>query len=340
MHGVLVIDKPAGPTSHDVVARVRRAIGERAVGHTGTLDPAATGVLPLVIGRATRLARFLSAGDKEYDAVIRLGVSTDTRDAAGTAVGPTYRGAMPDRDVIDSALDAFRGTFLQQPPAFSAKMIDGHRSYKLARATARRALEAPNTQHGAPSTRHLAPGTLHPAPGTLHQAPGTAPDLPAPVQVTAHAIELVRVEGDTVTLSVRCSAGFYVRSLAHDLGERLGTGAHLSALRRVRSGDFVIAQAVPLTLVERDRERAAAAIVPLAGMLPGFASVVLTEEGARRAAHGRSLEAGHLASGWPPGAEWPSTDRPWIRLLTKERDLIGIARLTASRVLHPSVVLV
>src|SRR6266702_4810998 len=113
MDGLLVVDKPAGPTSHDVVARVRRALGERRIGHTGTLDPAATGVLPLVLGRATRLARFLSAGDKSYDAVFRLGIATDTNDAEGTPAGPAYRGPLPSRDLIDRALDAFRGTFLQ-----------------------------------------------------------------------------------------------------------------------------------------------------------------------------------------------------------------------------------
>src|SRR5438132_2714272 len=159
MDGVLVIDKPTGPTSHDVVARVRRAIRERRIGHTGTLDPAASGVLPLVIGRATRLARFLSAGEKRYEACIRLGIVTDTGDATGSPIGAVYSGALPSRDAIESALGAFRGTFLQQPPVYSAKMIGGHRSYDLARAAAR------SSQHVAPSTQHLAPGVSHPAPG-------------------------------------------------------------------------------------------------------------------------------------------------------------------------------
>src|SRR5438876_1045205 len=119
MDGLLIIDKPSGPTSHDVVARVRRALGERRIGHTGTLDPAATGVLALVLGRATRLARFLSANDKSYDAVVRLGVATDTYDAQGTPAAPPYPGPLPLRDAIDRALDEFRGTFLQQPPAYS-----------------------------------------------------------------------------------------------------------------------------------------------------------------------------------------------------------------------------
>src|SRR5438128_12279449 len=121
MDGLLIVDKPAGPTSHDVVARVRRRLRERRVGHTGTLDPAASGVLPLVLGRATRLARFLSANDKGYEAVIRLGVATDTYDAEGTPAGPPYGGVPVAREAIEGALDGFRGSFLQQPPAYSAK---------------------------------------------------------------------------------------------------------------------------------------------------------------------------------------------------------------------------
>ena len=139
MDGLLIIDKPAGPTSHDVVARMRRALHEPRIGHTGTLDPAATGVLLLVLGRATRLARFLSASDKSYEAVVRLGFSTDTLDARGRTTGPVSQASLPSREAIDAALDAFRGTFLQQPPAFSAKKIDGTRSHKLARARMRAA---------------------------------------------------------------------------------------------------------------------------------------------------------------------------------------------------------
>jgi tRNA pseudouridine55 synthase len=117
MDGILVIDKPIGPTSHDVVARVRRALREKRIGHTGTLDPAASGVLPLVVGRATRLARFLSARDKQYEAIVHLGWSTDTGDARGAPVGGTHEGPLPERDAIEAALEEFRGTFLQQPPA-------------------------------------------------------------------------------------------------------------------------------------------------------------------------------------------------------------------------------
>src|SRR5436309_8496063 len=124
MDGLLVIDKPVGLTSHDVVARMRRVLGERRIGHTGTLDPNASGVLPLVIGRATRLAKFLSGGNKTYDAVVHLGIATDTYDAEGSPVGGKWAGPAPARGAIEHALDSFRGTYMQQPPAYSAKKID------------------------------------------------------------------------------------------------------------------------------------------------------------------------------------------------------------------------
>ena len=134
MDGLLVVDKPAGPTSHDVVARVRRTLHERRIGHTGTLDPRATGVLPLVIGRATRLARFFSTSDKRYRAVIHLGSRTDSGDADGEVIGDIFSGPLPSRGEVDDALSAFRGTFTQRPPAFSARKIAGRRSYELARS--------------------------------------------------------------------------------------------------------------------------------------------------------------------------------------------------------------
>jgi tRNA pseudouridine55 synthase len=314
MDGLLIIDKPAGPTSHDVVARVRRVLGERRIGHTGTLDPAASGVLPLVIGRATRLAQFLSAADKSYEVTITLGIETDTYDGLGQPVGTPYAGAIPTRPDIEGALDEFRGTFLQRPPAYSAKKVGGRRSYKIARASARdAAARAP--------------------------APLTPPALvsPAPVPVTVHAIEWVGMEGNRVALRVTCGAGFYVRSLAHDLGERLGTGAHLSALRRTQSGETSIADAVPLATVEQDRESAVKALVPLAGMLLQLTSVVLTDEGVRYAMHGRDLGPGVLLS-VPAG---PPLASSMTRLLDRRGELVGLGeRAGASGFLHPCVVLV
>jgi tRNA pseudouridine55 synthase len=296
MDGLLVVDKPAGPTSHDVVARVRRALAERRIGHTGTLDPAATGVLALVLGRATRLAQFLSGSDKSYAAVVRLGFSTDTADAQGRAMGAAIDAALPGRDAIDAALDAFRGTFLQQPPAFSAKKIDGKRSHKLARANRKNFQQLRAGSESAPSqlggSSEIAPSQL----GADSEA--SSPRLPQPATVTANAITIVAVEGDLVTLAVDCSAGFYIRSLAHDLGERLGVGGHIVALRRTRSGDFSLADAIDLDTVERRPASAAARVIPLAGMLPRLAPVVLTQDGVRKAIHGRELGPLDCVSGF------------------------------------------
>ena len=194
--GLLIIDKPAGPTSHDVVARVRRALREKRIGHTGTLDPMATGVLLLVVGRATRLAKFLSASDKSYDAAVRFGFATDTADAQGRPLGPVSERPLPSRDEIDAALEPFRGTFMQQPPAFSAKKIDGQRSYKLARKRGRESFAA--------SAYSAAVDPVD----TLQQKVPTTPDpvVPALASVTAHRIQILIVEADTVTLRVDCSA--------------------------------------------------------------------------------------------------------------------------------------
>jgi tRNA pseudouridine55 synthase len=327
MDGLLVVDKPSGPTSHDVVARMRRALNETRIGHTGTLDPMATGVLLLVVGKATRLAKFLNASDKSYDAVVRFGFATDTADAEGRPLGAASGRAMPSREAIETALDAFRGTFMQQPPAFSAKKIDGQRSYKLARAA--RVDVAPRTPHLAPSN------------------PSDPPALPAPASVTAHAIRVVSQDGDHVTLSLDCSAGFYVRSLAHDLGDRLGIGAHLAALRRTRTGDFGLDRALALDAAQADPRRAADAMVPLADMLPDLASVVLTPEGANRVAHGQdirpcdqqvsSLNSQLSSLNSPPQALSP---QPFVRLVSPGGTLLAIAETTGAGLLHPSVVLV
>ena len=306
MDGLLIIDKPAGPTSHDVVSRMRRLLREKRIGHTGTLDPMATGVLLLVVGRATRLSQFLTASDKSYEAVVRLGFATDTADADGQPVGPVSRAALPPRETIEAALDTFRGTFMQQPPAYSAKKIDGTRSYKLARAAASDA-----------------------RPESLR-----AENLPAPMSVTVHRLEIVSVDADQVTLLVDCSAGFYVRSLAHDLGQRLGIGGHLAALRRTRSGDFTLEQAISLDTVERDAQLGIDSLIPLAEMLPAFASVTLTAEGVLRATHGRQLGPADTERGLSGRAS------SFVRLLDQSGQLVGIAEpVGSSALLHPSVVL-
>jgi tRNA pseudouridine55 synthase len=294
--GLFVVDKPSGPTSHDVVQRMRRILKERSIGHTGTLDPMATGVLALVLGRATRLAKFLSASDKSYEAVVTLGQGTDTYDADGEPVGAPYHGPLPSRAAIEAALSGFQGTFLQQPPAYSAKKIGGERSYKLARL-------------------------------------GSDPRQLAAVEVTARAVEVTALRGVDVTLRVDCSAGFYVRSLAHDLGERLGTGGHLSALRRTRVGDFALNAAMSLDAAEQDPDEAASFVIPMAQLLPGFPAVVLNAEGVLRASHGRDLRPADVERG-------ERAAESYCRLLDRDGGLVGIGEPgRAPGLLHPSIVL-
>ena len=320
MDGLLVIDKPTGPTSHDVVARVRRVLAERRIGHTGTLDPAASGVLPLVLGRATRLARFMSGSTKSYEAVVRFGQATDTYDAEGLPAGARSTAAVPTRSQIESALNAFRGTFQQQPPAFSAKKIGGRRSYETAREhRARRAVP------DRPDVPEL-------------------PGVPSPVSVTVHRLDITDVADECVTLSLECSAGFYVRSLAHDLGATLGVGAHLATLRRTASAGFTLADAMPLDLAERSPADALAAIVPLERMLTGLAAVVLDDAGVSRAMHGRDIGPAEMSGeGWtgggggPVGAVGPMGP---VRLLDQRGQLVGIGVAAAvPGLLHPSVVI-
>jgi tRNA pseudouridine55 synthase len=310
MDGVLVIDKPAGPTSHDVVARIRRSTRVERVGHTGTLDPMATGVLPLVLGRATRLARFLSSADKEYEATVRLGQDTDTDDATGRLIeeaagatgGAGASGAVSIAAVNETdlrvALGALLGTYPQTPPAFSAKKIGGIRAYALARR-------------------------------------GEAVE-PRPVDVTAHRLELGAFDGTSVRLLVVCSAGFYVRSLARDLGRRLGTGAHLAALRRVRSGQFGCDRAVPLDVAEQEGLDALGRLIPMNEALHHLPAVVLTEQGVGRAAHGNEIGVADLAG--PFVAATP--DRA-VRLVSPAGALVAVAEAGSQPgLLHPVVVVV
>jgi tRNA pseudouridine55 synthase len=307
MDGLLIVDKPGGPTSHDVVARVRRAIGERRVGHTGTLDPLASGVLPLVVGRATRLAQLLSSSEKEYVAIIQLGLATDTHDAAGQPIASAWDGRLPPREEIEAALDRFRGTFHQQPPVFSAKKIRGRRSYDIARRD---------------------PSALG-REGVLQ-----------PVEVTTYAVELLDAAGIRVQLRVRCSAGFYVRSLAHDLGRVLGTGAHLAALRRTESAGARIEAAVPVAVIEAEgAAAAAAALIPMDRMVPSLPGLSLTGDGVVHARCGRALGPSDAAKGFP--ADWYAGGcPPNVRLLDQDGHLVGLARPTTTPgLLHPALIL-
>jgi tRNA pseudouridine55 synthase len=288
--GVLVVDKTEGPTSHDVVTFARRALGISRIGHTGTLDPMATGVLPLVIGRATRLAQFLTASDKSYDATITFGCTTDSYDTSGRTV--TTSEARPMRDALDAALQTYRGTFEQTPPAFSAKNIDGERSYDLARKTRR---------------------------GSSSDSPAAV--RPKPVPVTVRRLEVLSFDGNTARLDMQVTAGFYVRSLAHDLGEALGCGAVLSALRRTRSGEFSLDRAVPLAdVLQSPRNAVVAKLIPFRDLLPEFPSAQLRSASQlERLKNGVEMGPADLVT---PMLTLP----PIVRLLGPDGDLVGLAK--------------
>jgi tRNA pseudouridine55 synthase len=252
MDGVLNVNKPRHVTSHDVVEKARRIIKEKRIGHTGTLDPIATGVLVLCVGKATRIARYLEAGEKEYQAIMRLGVTTDTLDADGRVLlSRTYM--PPDKEAIKKAMRQFIGSIMQQPPAYSALKVAGVPSYKLARE-------------------------------------GKAkPFSPRPIFI--RNIELTSYEDPFVEFTVVCSKGVYVRSLCADLGEVLGMGAHLTGLIRTRSGRFTIQQAVMLdqlanleTSAEREK-----VLIPISEALAEFPAVSLSEKEAGRVMHGNHI---------------------------------------------------
>jgi tRNA pseudouridine55 synthase len=299
---VLVVDKPAGPTSHDVVDRVRDALGVRRVGHTGTLDPLATGVLPVCVGKATRLARFLAAGQKTYRAGVCLGFATATDDATGEPLGPPVPVAV-GAEALRAALARLTGEILQVPPAYSAKRVDGERLYRRARRGAALA--------------------------------------PAPVRVTVHSLELLELAGERVELEVRCSPGTYVRALARDLGEALGVGAHLAALRRTRSGGFGLERAVAWDELGPESARR---LLPLSDVLPELPAVQVDDAGLAAVRHGRDLDRSRVAAGFPdqPGER--------LRVLDSAGRLVALAvprgfgfrapGLAVEPVLHPDVVLV
>jgi tRNA pseudouridine55 synthase len=291
--GVLVVDKPAGLTSHDVVAVARRALAERRIGHCGTLDPMATGVLALAIGPATRLVQFLSAAAKHYDAVVRFGTSTSTYDITGEVVAESPR--RPSRPQLDAALADLRGQVMQVPPAYSAKKIAGVRAYSLARQNA---LEI---------------------------------EALRPSEVICHDLTPTFFDGDRVGLSMIVSAGFYVRSLAHDLGQALGTEAVLESLRRTRSGEFGADSAVPFAeLVQGGRDALAARVLPTDQLLADVPAVNLSAAAAVRVRHGLDLP---IPEGW-------AATPPLARLLAEGGGLVAVA-VPARRpgFLHPSVVL-
>ncbi|MDQ4075011.1 MAG: tRNA pseudouridine(55) synthase TruB [Chloroflexota bacterium] len=254
MDGILIVDKPAGLTSHDVVAKVRRAARMKKVGHAGTLDPLATGVLVLALGKATRTIEYLTEHDKVYEARLRLGQSTTTYDAEGEVV-TRHEGALPARETVDAALDHFQGDILQKPPIYSAIKKGGEALYEKARR-------------------------------------GESVEV-APRPVTIYTLEMTDWAPPEVGLHVHCSKGTYIRSLAHDLGEALGVGAYLSTLRRTASGSFSLNQAHPLdAITDATCEEIESLLLPVGAGLDALPMIEVDEAAQQALRHGRSLSSG------------------------------------------------
>jgi tRNA pseudouridine55 synthase len=249
--GLILLDKPSGPTSHDMVNAVRRGSGERRVGHAGTLDPLATGLLVMCLGPATRLSEYLSGKDKRYRARVRLGQATTTYDSQGSVTATSS--AIPGRPAVEAALAAFRGPQQQVPPAFSAVKRAGQKAYELARRGEAVVLEA------------------------------------RPVVI--YSLELVDWQPPELALDVHCSAGTYVRSLGHDLGQHLGCGAHLSGLRRTASGSLSVSEAVALDALQGAFARLdwTQYLRPADTALLDWPAVHLTSEAAARVRRGQAV---------------------------------------------------
>ena len=265
MDGVIVVDKSQGWTSHDVVGKMRRIAGTRRIGHLGTLDPMATGVLPLVINRATRLAQFFFKSDKVYEGTIRFGQATDSYDAEGEPTSEP-RPFLATPESVEPLLAQFRGTFLQTPPPVSAKKIGGTPAYKLARKK-------------------------------------IAVEL-APVEVTVFELTLLGCSGADAQVRVHCSSGTYLRAIAHELGQAAGVGAHLSSLRRLRAGDFSIDQARTLDQLQElsSAGRLDEAILPGAALLPEFPNHVVDRLTETQIRQGRDLRTSPFRT--PPNARY------------------------------------
>lgn len=292
MDGIIVLDKPPGISSHDAVQKLRKLSGIKRVGHLGTLDPLGTGVLPLVIGRATRLSRFFLKHDRAYEAVLRFGFATTTYDREGE---PTTQPVETElsADELEPLLDDFRGRFLQTPPAISAKKIDGVAAYKLARKNKPVELD--------------------------------------PVEIEVYELSLLGVDGPHARIRVRCSAGTYVRSLAHDLGARLGPGAHVQSLRRTSMGEFTLDLAHTLEELEKLRSdgRLEEALMRSEHLLPEMPIERVDDVTATLIAHGRDFRVSAFGVG-------KGSQR--IKAVDRDGHLIAIAEAKMPLVYHPIVV--
>jgi tRNA pseudouridine55 synthase len=289
MNGLLVLDKPSGITSHDVVAIVRRATGEKSIGHLGTLDPMATGVLPLLLGKYTRLAQFFGQADKHYTGHIRFGFATDSFDADGMPAGE----ALPLRltlEELQTLSQKFRGELDQVPPIFSAKKINGVAAHKLTRAGAEVAVK--------------------------------------PARITIHNFELTSLEGDTASFVMAVSAGGYVRSVAHELGQLANCGAHLSTLRRTRAGAFSLEHAITIDQLKTASVAELEALLPHPRtLLPEMPSVTVDDQLAGRLRNGMQVNLPDFSQA------------PLVKVFTTPTDLLAIARRIAGTLMQPIVVL-
>ena len=303
MNGILIIDKPAGLTSHDVVQRVRRIAQERSVGHLGTLDPMATGVLPLLLGKFTRLAQFFGDAEKEYEGTIRFGWATDTYDALGEPLDSEKPAAFSEADLA-AAVAALTGRLQQMPPPFSAKKIAGVPAYKLARkgeAPALKAVEVEVTE--------------------FRLWPSMEPALSADSTSILHNTHYRTL----YDFHARVGSGTYIRSLAHDLGQKLGCGAHLASLKRTRSGEFSLGHAIALESLTP--ESLAGAVVDPRRILSSLPNVVLRSDETTRIRHGNA-------------ANLPVFSPASLVKVFDGTDLIAIAQRVAGTLFQPKVVLV
>ena len=290
---MIIVDKPAGWTSHDVVNKMRRLTGTRRAGHLGTLDPGATGVLPLVVGRATRLAQFYARSSKVYEGTIYFGYSTDSYDADGERTTPETSVTL-DRTTLETILDRFRGEFAQIPPPVSAKKIGGKKAYEFARK--QQAVEL------------------------------------KPVDVHVYALDVIGIEGCQATVRVHCSAGTYLRGIAHQAGQALGCGAFLKSLRRTAAGDFQIAQARTLEelAVLAEQGRVEEALIPAAQLLPEFPAEVVDAVTAGQIRNGRDFRISPFQIRASPR---------YVRAVTPQGDLIAIGEARLPNLYHPVLVL-
>jgi tRNA pseudouridine55 synthase len=309
--GILVVDKPRGKTSHDVVESIRCLAGFRQIGHLGTLDPLATGVLVLALGRATRLARFYSNRRKRYTCAVRFGFATDTYDADGEPQGPDSAPSL-DAAALRTLASQFQGRIQQMPPPFSAKKVHGRPAHELAR-------------------KHK-PVNLE------------------PVEVEVYEFRLTSVEGSVARFVVECGAGMYIRSLAHDLGKLHGAGAHLAEIIRTAVGEFTLDHASSLTDLEQDAKagRLAGRVIRLEDMLPDLPRVTVLPIVEKRVRHGArfnlplaQIQPGQVPAGQGTPTELDSGD--WkpsrLRVFNQQGQLIAIAEPVVPRIYQPVVVL-